>query len=133
MVVITRTQSRKQLEEEIVRREQEFLSGVEPKQIAGITHAQAGTSNQDTQTVRGTPATLTQDQRCALRKEMGNIHDQSTKSKALGDTLELSELQQQLEMDSSLAKVREAAEDWDYNYFKRDKLLYRRWVPPGRG
>ena len=52
-MVVSRAQSRKQLEEEIVRREQELLSGVEPKQTAGITHSQAGTSNMDTQTVSG--------------------------------------------------------------------------------
>ena len=51
IVVITRVHSRKQFEEKIVRTEQELLSRVEPKKVAGIAHAQAGTSNQDTQMV----------------------------------------------------------------------------------
>ena len=62
MMVISRAQFSKQLEEEIVRREQELLSGIEPKQIAGIAHTQRGAINQDTQTVSRLPATLMQDQ-----------------------------------------------------------------------
>ena len=76
MVVITREQSRKQLEEEIVRREQELLSGMEPKQTAGITHEVARTPKWSVEYHTGSST-----------KEMGNFQDHSTKSNALGDTL----------------------------------------------
>ena len=33
MVVVTRAQAKRQLEEEILRREQEIISGAEPKQM----------------------------------------------------------------------------------------------------
>ena len=76
MVVITREQSRKQLKEDIVRREQELLSGMEPKQIAGITHEVARTPKWSVEYHTG-----------SATKEMGNFQDHSTKSNALEDTL----------------------------------------------
>ncbi len=136
MVVITRAQAKKQLEEEIVRREQEVLSGAKPKLVVDSQQVSTRSSHQSTSAAREIPATLTQDQRRALRKEIGSLQGQTTSiSKALEDTLALSaeELQKLQEADMMLGKVRQAAESQDSEYFYHDGLLYRRWIPPGRG
>ncbi len=136
MVVITRAQAKKQLEEEIVRREQEVLSGAKPKQVVDSQQESTWSSHQSTSAAREISATLTQDQRRALRKEIGSLQGQTTSiSKALEDTLELSaeELQKLQEADMTLGKVRQAAECQDSEYFYHDGLLCRRWIPPGCG
>ena len=137
MVVVTRSQAKRQLEEEIIRREREILSGVKPRPV------------EDLQTVPGkescppdsTLPTLTQEQRRAFQQQMGS---KGHGSEGNGDTahysLEFSadELTKLQETDETLGKIRKAIMDHPSQletaeYFKRDGLIYRRWTPPGRG
>ena len=135
MVVVTRAQARRQLEEEILRREKELESGVQPKPLSGEQGEEAPGEAQNT--TDGARSKLTQDQRRTLRRQLGN----QNKDKESGNpVLEMSagELKDLQAKDPTLARIREAAEGKTslaagVGFFKRDGLLYRRWTPPGRG
>ena len=121
MVVVTHAQARRQLEEEILRRETEIQSGAKSTKIAELEDQPEGASALE--------------QKRELRKQM---HTSRVPENGATPTLDFSagELQKMQQADPSLEKIREAA--WDVpnssggGFFERNGLLYRRWVPPGR-
>ena len=126
MVVVTRAQARKHLEEEILRREKEVLSGVRPNKM----DEPKGTDFQTTE--------LTKEQRRNLCRQLGVRQEKGDVSCSL-HSLEISasELRTLQDQDETLAKVKEAAEGKPstagIGFFKRDGLIYRRWRPSGQG
>jgi hypothetical protein len=128
MVVVTRAQARKQLEEELLRRENEVRSGVKPNQLEESKEADPIQSTEP----------LTKEQRRTLRlklgKKMEHGDDESSLHALEISASELSKLQDQ---DGTLAKVRDAADGKPstagIGFFKRGGLIFRRWTPPGRG
>ena len=139
MIVVTRAQAKKQLQEEIIRREQEVLSGAQPSPVEGLGQSSEETSHSDTQPEGEIPLTLTQEQRRSLRQQIGQQNPPTGDKRSVADTLELSagELQDLQEKDDTLSKIREAADGHansaGVGFFKQEGLVYRRWTPPGRG
>ena len=134
MVVVTRAQAKRQLEEKILRRESEILSGAKPRPVEGL-------QTEESYPTDSTLPTLTQEQRRAFQQQMGK---KGLESKGNGDTayysLEFSadELTKLQEADETLSKIRgtvvnQPSQSETAEYFKRDGLIYRRWTPPGRG
>ena len=132
MVVVTRAQAKQQLEEELIRREQEVLSGAQPSPVEGLGQSSGETSHTDTSQERQVPLTLTQEQRRSLRQQMGTQDPSTRGKKSVADTLDLSaEDQRELQgKDDTLAKIREAAgghaNSVGVGFYKRDGLVYRR-------
>ena len=129
MVVVTRAQAKRQLEEEILRRESEVLSGVKPRSVEDLPTKELRPTDSN-------PPTLTQEQRRAFQQQMGNKGHGDMAHNALEFSAdELTKLQ---EADETLSKIREAIVNQPSQletteYFRRDGLIYRRWIPPGRG
>ena len=138
MIVVTRAQAKKQVQEEIIRREQEVLSEAQPSPVEGLGQSSEETSHSDTQPECEIPLTLTQEQRRSLRQHMGQRNPPTGDKRSVADTLELStgELQDSQEKDDTLSKIRKAADGHansvGVGFFKREGLVYRRWTP-GRG
>ena len=89
MIVVTRAQAKKQLEE-LIRSEQ-VLSGAQPSPVEGLTQSHEETSHTDTpQKLSQIPLSLTQEQRRSLRQQMGKQDPSSGDKKSVADTLELS-------------------------------------------
>ena len=138
LVVVTRAQAKKQLEEEIIRREQEVLSGARASPVQGLGQASDDTGHPDTKSGGEIPLALTQEQRRSLNQQMGK-QDSSENWKPRVDALELSadQLKKLQEKDDTLSKIREAADGHPNSagigFFKQDGLVYRKWTPPRRG
>lgn len=128
VVVVTRAQARKQLEEELLRRDKEVRSGVKPNQLE---ESKEGDPMQPIEP-------RTREQRRTLRQKMRKETEQGDDKSSL-HALEISasELRQLQDQDETLAKVRAAADGKPstagIGFFKRDGLTFRRWIPPGRG
>ena len=139
MVVVTRVQAKKQLEDEIIRREQKVSSGAQPSPVEGLGQSREETSHTDTPQEGQIPLTLTQEQRHSLRQQMGKQDPSTGDKKSVADNLELSagELRELQEEGDTLVKIREAADGHansaGVGFFKRDGFVYWRWTPPGRG
>ena len=119
MLVTTRAMARRQLEEEITRREKEAVSGATPTPIG------------ETSTLQGNVTTkITKDERRTLNRELGKARlQQQQPGGALNiSTEELGELQEQVH---SLADIRKVASTDDNDetseFFWKNGLLYRRW------
>ena len=138
-IVVTWAQAKKQLQEQIIRREQEVLSEAQPSPVEGLGQSSEETSHSDTQPECEIPLTLTQEQRRSLRQQVGQQNPPTGDKRSVADTLELSagELQDLQEKDDTLSKIREAADGHansaGVGFFKQEGLVYRRWTPPGRG
>ena len=127
MIVVTRAQAKKQLEEELIRREQEVLSGTQPSPVEGLGQSNEETSHTDTpQELGQIPLSLTQEQRRSLRQQVGKKDSPTGDKKSVADALELSagELRELQEADGTLAKIREAADGHTNSagvgFFKRE-------------
>ena len=74
MVVVTRAQAKKHLEEEIIRREREVLSGVKPSPVEGLEQSgDCASGTEDPCLSSETSPTLTQEQRRVLQQQMGKV------------------------------------------------------------
>ncbi len=116
LVVVTRAQAKQKLAEEIIRRETEVLTGAQPSSMDGLGQEDLVVVNPISTQAPEIPATLSQDQRRSLRRQMGkDTNHTHSKSKGKCETLELSsgELQRLQENDSTLAKAFEAADSKD--------------------
>ena len=126
MVVVTRAQAKRQ---EILRRESEVLSDVKPRSVEDLPTKELRPTDSN-------PPSLTQEQRRAFQQQMGNKGHGDMAHNALEFSAdELTKLQ---EADETLNKIREAIVNQTSQletteYFRRDGLIYRRWIPPGRG
>ena len=130
MVVVTRAQARQQLEEELLRREREIQSGAKPNPVgkpAVKDSAEGSTAEGSTST--NIPVTkLTWKQRRALRKRFWKGREEDKPSLHSLD-MSAEGLKQLQDEDETLTRVKEAAN----GIFKQDGLIYRKWIPPGRG
>ena len=140
MVVVTRAQAKRQLEEEILRREAEILSGAKTNPVGDPELPNPRDDGKDGPhpSVEMTP-TLTQEQRRTLQQQLGKSNYGGLREDAASQMFEfsadrLSELQ---ESDITLSRVREAVASSrnpsEGEFFKRNGLIHRRWTPPGRG
>ena len=108
---VTHAQAKKQLEEEIIRRENEVLSGEHTSPVEGLGQTEGEASSRDAPSDAMVSSSLTQEQRRSIRQQMGK-HGLSRKGGLTAHTLELSteELKKLQAEDDTLAKVREAAD-----------------------
>ena len=141
MVVVTRAQAKRQLEEEILRKEKEVLSGVQPSPVEdqGQPSLHSDPNKGPYQTDNMLP-TLTQKQRRTFQQQMGKkdyVPNSKEDTALYSFEFSADNLRELQESDKTLSKVRESVIDSSdqskTEYFKRDGLLYRRWTPPGRG
>ena len=138
MVVVTRAQARQQLEGELLRREREIQSGAKPNPVgtpAVKDSAEGSTAEGSTST--NVPVTkLTRKQRRALRKGFWKGREEDKPSLHSLD-MSAEGLKQLQDEDETLTRVKEAANGHPntagVGFFKRDGLIYRKWIPPGRG
>ena len=131
MVVVTRAQARRQLEEEILRCGKEIQSGAKSTKTAELEDQPEGASALEEASEKG----LSKKQKREPRKQM---HTSKVPENGATPTLDFSagELQKMQQADPSLEKIQEAARGVPNSagggFFERNGLLYRRWVPPGR-
>ena len=132
MVVVTRAQARRQLEEGILRREKEICSGAKPTSLEDIE------VKEDEATVEKKPSAekgLTKTQKRSLQQELHQPRVSDTKQSQSFD-FSADELQDMQQKDLTLDKIREAAKgrpnSAGVGFFQKGGLLYRRWIPPGR-
>ncbi len=91
LVVVTRAQAKQKLAEEIIRRETEVLTGAQPRSMDGLGQEDFVDVNPLSTRAPEIPATLSQDQRRSLRRQMGkDTNHTHSKSKGQSETLELS-------------------------------------------
>ena len=109
MVVVTRAQARKQLEEELLRREKKVHSGVKPNPLE---------ESKEADPIQPTEL-LTREQRRTLRQKLGKKTEQGDDKSSL-HALEISasELRKLQGQDETLAKVRAAADGKPGRYRK---------------
>eukprot|EP00731_Ephydatia_muelleri_P004053 Em0002g229a len=118
MVVTTRAKRRQEIQEEVLRKEKEVMSGVVPNPL--------GVSEEEPKL-----KTMSQEQRRQMRRELGSQGDCLSHINITAEKLK--DMQEQ---DETLRAVRELAAltgGSKGEFFKRDELLYRRWTPRGRG
>ena len=132
MVVVTRARAQQQHEEEVARQYKELASGVQPNPVEEQVEP-IGSEFADDLFVPGRSrerAPLTRRQKRVIRREFASAH--VPKHELELSATQLRELQRD---DNTLAAVRQAAEGHPctagIGFFKRDGLIYRRWVPPG--
>ena len=137
LVVVTRAQARRNLEEELLRREKELLARAKPNPVEKETSE----SPRETETNTPSPTEeegkqLSKDHRRTLRQQCAEGKEGAKVSK---HPLEISavELKVLQDKDETLVKIRRAADGHPCSarpgFFRIDGLLYRRWTPPGRG
>ena len=128
LVVTTRARARQQLEEEILRREKEVRTGAKPN--PAVDSERAGSEQEGSSEVF---PTLSKEQRRAIRQQY------HTTPESTPDILDITadELREIQNKDPTLTKVREAADGKlsaaGVGFFKREGIIYRKWIPPGRG
>ena len=140
LVVVTRAQARRNLEEELLRREKELLARAKPNPV------EKETSESPRETETNTPSPpeeegkqLSKDHRRTLRQQCAEGKEDEEGAKVSKHPLEISavELKVLQDKDETLVKIRRAADGHPCSagpgFFRRDGLLYRRWTPPGRG
>ncbi|KAL5509796.1 hypothetical protein EMCRGX_G005226 [Ephydatia muelleri] len=118
MVVTTRAKRRQEIQEEVLRKEKEVMSGVVPNPL--------GVSEEEPKL-----KTMSQEQRRQMRRELGSQGDCLSHINITAEKLK--DMQEQ---DETLRAVRELAAltgGSKGEFFKRDGLLYRKWTPRGRG
>eukprot|EP00731_Ephydatia_muelleri_P004863 Em0002g1039a len=118
MVVTTRAKRRQEIQEEVLRKEKEVMSGVVPNPL--------GVSEEEPKL-----KTMSQEQRRQMRRELGSQGDCLSHINITAEKLK--DMQEQ---DETLRAVRELAAltgGSKGEFFKREELLYRRWTPRGRG
>ena len=119
MVVTTRAKRRQEIQEEVLRKEKEVMSGVVPNPL--------GVSKEEPKL-----KTMSQEQRRQMRRELVSQGDCLSHINITAEKLK----DLHLEQDETLRAVRELAAltgGSKGEFFKRDELLYRRWTPRGRG
>lgn len=133
MVAVTRAQARKQLEEELLRREKELLAGAKPN----LMESEQGKSGAETmEIVQAEEAKqLTKDQRRQLHQQCQEGEKGEEELNKHSFDLSVEELRALQEKDATLAKGREAADGHlcsaGVRFFRKEGLLYRRWTPLG--
>ena len=149
MVVMTRAKAKQQLEEELIRKEKELLSGAQSNTLVRVnepvacdnvvpsrSESEAGQSEQQSPRKN---SKLTKDQRREIRKKA----QETEKSREGGNSeypdITIEDLKKLQAEDPTLAEVLRAADRSanDRNesvaeYFRREGLVYRRWTPKGR-
>ena len=132
VLVVTRAQARRQLEEELLRREKQ----VQPEAVQDIPQevgepGEGGSMTEEESIEQG----LSRRQRRAMQQE---LYKPKVPEEGSPGTLDFSaeQLREMQQKDPSLKKIREAAtgvpNSAGSGFFERDGLLYRKWVPPGR-
>ena len=104
LVVVIRAQAKKQLEEEIIRKEQEVLSGARTSPVQEFGQSSDDTGHPDTKCGGEIPLVLTQEQRRSLNQQMGK-QDSPENREPRVDALELSadQLKKLQEKDDTLS------------------------------
>ena len=104
MVVVTRAQARQHLEEELLRKEQEVISGAPIQEELDGSSGEASTRNKPTSA--GEKTQLTKEQRRTLRQQFGRQTEMEKEEEPSVHTLELSagELRELQERDNTLVK-----------------------------
>eukprot|EP00731_Ephydatia_muelleri_P034075 Em0046g18a len=149
MVVMTRAKAKQQLEEELIRKEKELLSGAQSNTLVRVnepvacdnvvpsrSESEAGQAEQQSPRKN---SKLTKDQRREIRKKA----QETEKSREGGNSeypdITIEDLKKLQAEDPTLAEVLRAADRSanDRNesvaeYFRREGLVYRRWTPKGR-
>ena len=115
--------------EELLRREREIQSGAKPNPV--------GTPAVKDSTSTNVPVTkLTRKQCRALRKRFWKGRGEDKPSLHSLD-MSAEGLKQLQDEDETLTRVKEAANGHPntagVGFFKRDGLIYRKWIPPGHG
>ena len=137
MMVVTRTQAMRQLQEKTTTRSKEHESGAKPHGISEVSEESACIGSKFDSEMVSSPrekVNKTRRQKRELRKQYYEASKQDLASEPLGvSTAELKELQQ---TDMTLSKVRLAANNdvtpsTDKPYYWQDNLLYRQWRPHG--
>ena len=115
------------MEEEILRREKEVRTRAKPNPT--IDSERAGSEQEVSLEVS---RTLSKEQRRAIRQQHHTTPESTPDISITAD--ELREIQ---DRDPTLTKVREAADGKcstaGVGFFKREGIIYRKWIPPGRG
>ena len=140
MIVVTHAQAKRQLEEEILRREAEILSGAKTNPVGDpeLPDPQDDGKDGPHPSVETTP-TLTQEQRRTLQQQLGKSNYGGLREDAESQIFEFSadRLIDLQESDATLSRVREAVASSrnpsEGEFFKRDGLIHQRWILPGRG
>ena len=146
MVVMTRAKAKQQLEEELIRKEKELLSGAQSNTLVRVnetvacdnvvpsrSESEAGQAEQQSPRKN---SKLTKDQRREIRKKA----QETEKSREGGNSeypdITIEDLKKLQAEDPTLAEVLRAADrsanESVAEYFRREGLVYRRWTPKGR-
>ena len=83
VVVVTHAQAKRQLEEEIIQREREVLSGAKPNSVEDLEECSDQEGNQDASHLEDMgqiPQTLTQEQRRAIQQKVGELLETAARS-----------------------------------------------------
>ena len=145
MVVITRAKAKQQLDEKLIRNGKELLSGAQPNTLVRVNEPAACDNvlpSRSESKERQFPmknSKLTKDQRREIRKKA----QETIKSREGGNSeypdITIEDLKKLQAEDPTLAEVIRAADRSanDRNesvaeYFRRERLVYRRWTPRGR-
>ena len=149
MVVMTRAKAKQQLEEELIRKKKELLSGAQSNTLVRVnepvacdnvvpsrSESEAGQAEQQSPRKN---SKLTKDQRREIRKKA----QETEKSREGGNSeypdITIEDLKKLQAEDPTLAEVLRAADrsandgnESVAEYFRREGLVYRRWTPKGR-
>lgn len=116
------------MEEEILRREKEVRTGAKPN--PAVDSERAGSEQEGSSEVS---PTLSKEQRRAIWQQY------HTTPESTPDILDITadELREIQDRHPTLMKVREVADGKlstaGVGFFKREGIIYRKWIPPGRG
>ena len=138
MVVVTRAQARQQLEEELLRREREIQSGAKSNPVGtpAVKDSAEGPTAEGSASTNAPVTKLMRKQRRALRKRFWKGREEVKPSLHSLDT-SADGLKKLPDEDETLTRVKEAANGHPntagVGLFKRDGLIYQKWIPPGRG